>query len=78
MNDMVKIQEAVFLEDYRLLVLLTDGSRQIYDMRPKLKTVRFYDLQDQEIFVRGQIKNGQVIYWNNGSELSLDEILSDR
>lgn len=74
---MVKIEEAVFLKDFEVVILLTDGRRCIYDLKPKLKTVRFYDLGDWEIFSGGQMKNGQVICWENGTELSLEEILTE-
>lgn len=71
-----KIQKVDFLEDFRLKIELEDGTGLVYDMNPKLKTVRFYDLRNREMFLSGLIKSGQVICWADGTELSLDEILS--
>lgn len=73
---MTKIQKVDFLEDFRLRIELEDGTDYIYDMNPKLKTVRFYDLRNREMFLSGLLKGGQVICWADGTELSLDEILS--
>ena len=73
---MVKIQSVDFLENFQLKIELTNGTSRIYDMNPKLKTVRFYDLRNPEMFSKGVLKSGQVICWTDGTELSLDEILS--
>ncbi len=75
MSDMTRMEKVSFLEDYRLEIVLTDGSCCFYDMKPKLKTVRFYDLESWGTFSRGILRNGQVICWDNGTELSIDEIL---
>lgn len=75
MSDMTRMEKVSFLEDYRLEIVLADGSCCFYDMKPKLKTVRFYDLENFGIFSGGILRNGQVICWDNGAELSIDEIL---
>ncbi len=72
---MTRMEKVFFLDDFILEVELTDGRSCIYDMKPKLKTVRFHDLEDEGIFSDGRIKNGQVICWSNGIELSLHEIM---
>ena len=73
---MTKMEKVHFLEDYKIEIILADGKSYIFDMKPKLRTVRFYDLENRDIFTGGILKNGQVVCWNNGIELSLDEILS--
>ena len=75
MNRMTKMEKVLFLENYMLKITLTDGQSCIFDMKPKLKTVRFNELGRGDIFSTGALKNGQVICWSNGTELSLDEIL---
>lgn len=74
---MKKIKKVVFLEDFSLRVQLESGQSYVYNMKPKLKTVRFYDLSDWNIFSEGYIRNNQAICWDNGTELYLDEIISD-
>lgn len=77
MSDMIKMEKVSFLENFQLEVLLTDGRICSYDLRPKLKTVRFYDLDTWDAFSSGFLKRGLFICWNNGVELSIDEILLD-
>ena len=74
---MTKMEKVLFLEDYRLEITLADGRNCVFDMKPKLKTVRFNELRSVDIFLTGTLKNGQVICWSNGTELSLDEIMPE-
>ncbi len=74
---MLRIESVSFLQGFQLKVLLNDGSACIFDIKPKLDTVRFYDLNSWDIFSNGYIKNNQIISWNNGTEIHLDEILPD-
>lgn len=74
---MIKIVNVSFLDRYRIHVFMSNGKAHIFDMRPKLDTVRFYDLNNWDIFSNGYVKNDQIICWNNGSEIHIDEILSD-
>lgn len=73
---MTRMEKVHFMEDYVIEIILTDGERRTFDMKPKLRTVRFHDLGDMKMFSCGILKNGQVICWSDGTELSLDEILS--
>ena len=73
---MTKMEERRFLDDYRIEIIFTDGRENVFDMKTKLRTVRFHDLENIEIFSSGILKNGQVICWDNGTELSIDEIMS--
>lgn len=72
---MKKIEQVSFFENFLMEIVFSDGSVGLYDMSSRLKTVRFYDLNDWEIFKKGYVKNEQVICWENGSELFLDEII---
>ena len=74
---MLKIESVSFLQGFQLKVLLNNGSTCIFDMKPKLDTVRFYDLNSWDIFSNGCVKNNQIISWNDGTEIHLDEILPD-
>lgn len=73
---MTKMEGIRFLDDYRIEIIFTDGRENVFDMKTKLRTVRFHDLENIEIFSSGILKNGQVICWDNGTELSIDEIMS--
>ncbi len=73
---MTKMEKIRFLDDYKIEIVFTDGRENVFDMKTKLRTVRFHDLENVEIFSSGILKNGQVIYWDNGTELSIDEIMS--
>lgn len=72
---MKKIKNVSFFKNYLMEIVFSDESVGLYDMSSRLKTVRFYDLNDWEIFKSGYVKNEQVICWKNGSELLLDEIV---
>lgn len=72
---MKKIRQVSFFKNFLMEVIFTDESVGLYDMSSRLKTVRFYDLNDWEIFKNGYVKDEQVICWENGSELFLDEII---
>lgn len=71
----IRIEAVGFLEGYRLDILLSNGHRIIYNLQPKLVTARFADLNQPELFSKGEVIEGRVICWNANTELSLDEIL---
>ncbi len=72
---MKKIKNVSFFKDYLMEIVFTDDSVGLYDMSSRIKNVRFYDLNDWEVFKSGYVKDGQAICWNNGLELLLDEIV---
>lgn len=72
---MKMIRQVSFFENFLMEIIFTDGSVGLYDMSSRIKTVRFGDLNNWEMFKKGYVKNGQVICWENGSELFLDEII---
>lgn len=74
---MLKIESVSFLQGFQLDILLSNGIAYVFDMKPKLDKVRFYDLNSWDIFSNGQVKNNQIITWNDGTAIHLDEILPD-
>ncbi len=72
---MKKIKNVSFFKNYLMEIVFTDDSVGLYDMSSRIKNVRFYDLNDWEVFKSGYVKDGQAICWNNGLELLLDEIV---
>lgn len=75
-NAEVKIRDASFEPDYRIIVELDNGRQIVYDMQSKLMTARFSELSDPELFYSGWVKDGRIICWSMATELTLDEILS--
>lgn len=70
-----KMIEVAFDREFHINIVLDNGEKIIYNMRPKLITARFQELSDYKVFLEGAIKGGKAIYWSTGAELSLDEIL---
>ncbi len=56
------------LEGFRLLVAFNNGSSITVDLYAKLKTVRFAELSDKELFndVKTDKANGETIVWGDG------------
>ena len=56
------------LEGFRLLVAFNNGSSITVDLSAKLKTVRFAELSDKELFndVKTDKANGETIVWGDG------------
>lgn len=71
----IRIEAVRFLEGHQLDILLSNGHRIIYNLQPKLVTARFADLNQPELFSKGEVIEGKVICWNTNTELSLDEII---
>ena len=70
------IAEVKFKEDYLMSVLLDDGNEVIYDMKPRLVTARFRDLEDWKIFSGGKIVNAnKAVKWNQNTEMTIEEIM---
>lgn len=71
----IRMEEVSFEDGYQLNILLSNGHRIIYNLRPKLCTARFHDISDRRIYEKGKLVNGKVIRWNDNTELSLGEIM---
>ena len=70
---MAQIISVIPLEDYRLKVLLGNGSSITLNLADKLNTVRFGMLSDEQFF-RNVTTDGTVINWENKVELSASEV----
>lgn len=70
---MGRIRKVVPHEDYKLFVLLDNGSSIILNMEVRLNTVRFGLLADKEFF-NSVVTDGSFIRWGNKIEISINEI----
>lgn len=71
----IKIRDVSFEKDYKIEVLLNNGHKVIYNMKPKLETARFLELRNMGLYKKGIVKKGKSIYWNVNTELTLAEIM---
>ena len=70
---MSRIKDVVPKDDYRLEVLLDNGSSVILNLESRLQTVRFGMLSDKQFFKR-VTTDGICIRWENKIEISLSEV----
>lgn len=70
---MSKITGLVPQEDYRLEVLLDNGSGVTLNLESRIHTVRFGILEDKELFKRA-VTDGSYIRWDNKVEISVTEV----
>ena len=70
---MSEIKSVIPREDYRLEVLLENGSSIILNLANRLNTVRFGLLADTEYFQRVST-DGSFVRWDNQIEISASEI----
>ena len=70
---MSQIKSVVPREDYRLEVLLENGSSIILNLADRLNTVRFGLLEDKEFFQRATT-DGDFVRWDNKIEISVSEV----
>ncbi len=70
---MTEIKEVHTQKDYRLEVILDNGSNIVLNMQPKLHTMRFGLLRNPEFFQCAKT-DGSMIFWNQKVELSISEV----
>jgi len=70
---MSKITGLVPKEDYRIEVLLDNGSSVTLNLESRLQTLRFGMLTDRELF-RQATTDGSYIRWDNKVEISVNEL----
>ncbi len=70
---MSHIKGVVPKDDYRLEVLLENGSSITLNLEGRLQTVRFGMLADRELFMRATT-DGNYIRWDNKIEISVNEV----
>lgn len=72
------IREVRFFEDYTIHVALNSGLSFLYDIKPKLQTIRFAPLKDKAFFMTGKLKNCTVIEWDEVVSLDIFELMSEK
>lgn len=72
---MNKTQSVQLLDDHRIAVEFENGSSFVYNLKPKLQTVRFAGLKDIEFFKSGRLVNQDYIWWSDSLILYIYEML---
>lgn len=62
---MSKMRSVQLLDNYRVSVELENGSSFIYDLKPRLSSVRFAPLADPAFFQNGRLVDGDCIRWSD-------------
>lgn len=70
---MSQIKSVTPRNDYKLEVLLENGSSIVLNLESRLKTVRFGMLEDKELF-RKAATDGSYIRWGDLIEISVTEV----
>lgn len=70
---MSKITGLVPQDDYRIEVILDNGSSVTLNLESRLQTVRFGILADKEFFKRA-VTDGSYIRWDGEVEISVNEL----
>jgi len=70
---MSRIKGVTPLENYRLEIVLDNGSEIILNLASRLQTVRFNMLSDREFFKKAAT-DGICITWEGKIEISVNEI----
>ncbi|MDR3584730.1 MAG: DUF2442 domain-containing protein [Desulfosporosinus sp.] len=70
---MSRIKSVVPKEDFRLEVLLDNGSSVTLNLKSRLQTVRFGMLSDKQFF-KTATTDGIWIRWDNKIEISISEV----
>lgn len=74
---MPKIVDAIPGNDYTISIELDNRHKIIYDLKPRLRAVRFFQLADIEKFKDLRIENGNTLVWDNLCQMTIDEIFSN-
>ncbi|MGE4353318.1 MAG: DUF2442 domain-containing protein [Oscillospiraceae bacterium] len=72
---MSKIITALAHDNYTLEIALDNRHRIVYDMKPRLQSVRFCTLSDLNRFKAFHIESGNTIVWDSLCQISIDEII---
>jgi len=64
------------MDDYILIIELDNKHKIIYDMKPRLKAVRFSTLTDIGRFKSVKIENGNTLIWDSLCQITIDEIIN--
>lgn len=74
---MSKILNIIPNDDYTLTIELNNQHKIIYDMKPRLKAVRFCQLVDINRFKAVWVKNENTLVWDSLCQITIDEIISN-
>ncbi|MBP1924419.1 hypothetical protein J2Z76_000272 [Sedimentibacter acidaminivorans] len=74
---MAKILNILPSDDYTLTIELNNHHKIIYDMKPRLQTVRFSQLADINRFKAVWVKNENILIWDSLCQITIDEIISN-
>jgi len=72
-----KITRVIPNEDYTLIIELDNNHKIIYDMKPRLQSVRFCKLADIDKFKSVKIENENTLVWDSLCQVTIDEIISN-
>jgi hypothetical protein len=72
---LARIVSVIPNDDHTLLIELDNHHRIIYDMRPKLQTVRFSRLRNLARFKAVRVEHANTLVWNSICRLTIDEIV---
>jgi len=73
---MPNIVNVVTHPDHTLTVELSNHHKIVYDMRPRLQSIRFCALADMELFQTVKVEHHNTLVWDNGCQITIDEIIS--
>ena len=66
---MLKVIDADYVKDYKLLLSFNDGTRKLADLKPYLTGEVFGELLDHDKFIQYGL-TGYTIAWANGADLA--------
>lgn len=70
---MSRIKKVTIKEDYKIEVILENGSSVVLNMDKRINTIRFKPLADKELFGKAKT-DGNFIRWEDKVEISINEI----
>lgn len=73
---MVKIVRVIPKDDHTLLIELNNQHKIIYDMRPRLQSLRFSGLRDLNKFKVVRVEHDNTLVWDSLCEITIDEIIN--
>ena len=73
----MQIDKVNFLANYILEIILINGKKIYFDLKPFLHTARFKHIISEEFFMKGQLINQCCIYWDAVTEIQDYEIFGE-
>mgnify|MGYP000091715275 FL=1 len=73
----VKFESVVPMDDYTLLITMSNGNQMKFDISPYLDTVQFCPLKDKTVWKNIQVHDTYILWQGNtGVELDIATIMS--